>query len=81
VPVVLLVMGLLGGCMFPRILMPDFMKGLGHVVPHSWALDGYYDVLVRQGTTIADVAPNIGALLAFAVGFAALGLARFRFER
>jgi len=81
VPVVLLVMGLLGGCMFPRILMPDVMKSIGHAVPHSWALDGYYDVLVRQGTTIADVAPNIGALLAFAAGFAALGLARFRFER
>ena len=79
--VALLVMGLLGGCMFPRLLMPDFMKKLGLGVPHGWALDGYYDVLVRSGTTIADVAPSIGALLAFAVGFAGLGLALFRFER
>jgi ABC-2 type transport system permease protein len=79
--VALLVMGLLGGCMFPRLLMPDFMKQLGLGVPHGWALDGYYDVLVRSGTTIADVAPSIGALLAFAVGFAGLGLALFRFER
>jgi len=31
--------------------------------------------------TIVDVAPSIGALLAFAVGFGGLGLARFRFER
>jgi ABC-2 type transport system permease protein len=79
--VVLLVMGLLGGCMMPRIVMPEFMRSIGHVVPHSWALDGYYDVLVRQGTTIADIAPSIGALLGFAAGFAALGLWRFRFER
>ncbi len=79
-PVVLLVMGLLGGCMFPRIAMPPFMKSLGLVVPHSWALDGFYDVLVRQGTSLADVAPSIGALLGFGVLFAALGLARFRFE-
>jgi ABC-type multidrug transport system permease subunit len=79
-PVVLLVMGLLGGCMFPRIAMPEFMKSLGHVVPHSWALDGYYDVLVRQGTSLADLAPSIGALLAFSAGFAVLGLWRFRFE-
>jgi len=79
-PVVLLVMGLVGGCMFPRLLMPDFMMKLGHVVPHSWALDGYYDVLVRQGTSLADLAPSIGALLAFAGAFAALGLWRFRFE-
>ena len=79
-PVVLLVMGLLGGCMFPRIAMPAFMQRLGQVVPHSWALDGYYDVLVRQGTTLADLAPSIGALCGFAALFALLGLWRFRFE-
>lgn len=80
VPVMLLVMGLIGGCMFPRLLMPAFMQKLGHIVPHSWALDGYYAVLVRQGTTIADIAPQIGALCAFSLGFAVLGLWRFRFE-
>jgi ABC-2 type transport system permease protein len=79
-PIVVLVMGLLGGCMFPRLLMPPIMKSIGHVVPHSWALDGYYDVLVRQGTSVADIAPNIAALLAFAAGFMTLGLFRFRFE-
>lgn len=79
-PVILLVMGLLGGCMFPRLAMPAFMKNLGLVVPHSWALDGFYDVLVRQGTSFADVVPSIGALLGFAALFAVIGLARFRFE-
>jgi ABC-2 type transport system permease protein len=79
--VVLLVMGLLGGCMFPRLVMPPFMKSLGLAVPHGWALDGYYAVLVREGTTIADIAPSIGALLGFAVVFATLGIALFRFER
>lgn len=79
--VVLLVMGMLGGCMFPRLVMPAFMKTIGLGVPHGWALDGYYAVLVREGTTIADVAPSIGALLAFAAAFAAIGIALFRFER
>jgi len=79
--VVLLVMGLLGGCMLPRLIMPQTMKSIGHAVPHSWALDGYYDVLVREGTSLADIAPSLVALLAFAAGFAILGLARFRFER
>jgi ABC-2 type transport system permease protein len=79
--VVLLVMGLLGGCMFPRIAMPAFMRSIGHAVPHSWALDGYYDVLVRQGTTIVDIAPSIVALLVFAAAFAGFGMWRFRFER
>lgn len=81
VPVVILVMGLLGGCMFPRLLMPAFMKQLGNAVPQSWALDGYYAVLVRQGTSVADVAPQLIALTAFALGFALLGLWRFKFER
>ena len=81
VPIAVLVMGLLGGCMFPRLLMPHFMQQLGHAVPHSWALDGYYAVLVRQGTSIVDIAPSLGALLAFAIGFTGFGLWRFRFER
>lgn len=79
--VVLLVMGMLGGCMFPRLLMPAFMQQLGLGVPHGWALDGYYAVLVRQGTTIADIAPQLAALLAFGTGFALLGILLFRFER
>ena len=79
--VVLLVMGLLGGCMLPRLIMPPFMQDLGKIVPHAWALDGYYALLVREGTGLVDVAPQIGALLAFAAGFALFGVWRFRFER
>jgi ABC-2 type transport system permease protein len=79
--VVLLVMGMLGGCMFPRLLMPAFMQKIGLGVPHGWALDGYHAVLVRQGTTIADIAPQLTALLGFGTGFALLGILLFRFER
>jgi ABC-2 type transport system permease protein len=79
--VVLLIMGMLGGCMVPRLVMPPFMKTLGLAVPHGWALDGYYAVLVREGTGIADIFPSIAALLVFGSIFAALGLALFKFER
>jgi ABC-2 type transport system permease protein len=79
--VVLLIMGMLGGCMVPRLIMPPFMKTLGLGVPHGWALDGYYAVLVHEGTTIADITPSLAALAGFAVLFASLGLALFRFER
>jgi ABC-2 type transport system permease protein len=79
--VILLVMGMLGGCMFPRAFMPQFMKTIGLGVPHGWALDGYYAVLVREGTTVADIAPSIAALLVFSAAFAGLGVALFRFER
>lgn len=80
-PPVLLVMGMLGGCMFPRLAMPAFMQSAGLAMPHAWALDGYYALLVRPGTTVVDVLPQIGAVLGFAAVFAAIGLARFRFER
>ncbi len=78
--VTLLVMGMLGGCMVPRIVMPPVMQSLGLAVPHGWALDAYYAVLVRESTTLADVMPAIGALGAFGVGFLLLGLSLFRFE-
>jgi ABC-2 type transport system permease protein len=78
--VTLLVMGLVGGCMVPRLVMPPLMRAIGLAVPHAWALDGYFTLLVRQGAGLADVAPQIGVLLAFATLFAALGAWRFRFE-
>ena len=81
VPVIVLVMGLVGGCMFPRLFMPPFMQQVGKVVPQAWALDGYYDVLIRQGTSVADIAPQLGALVGFTIVFAGIGLSRFRFER
>jgi ABC-2 type transport system permease protein len=81
VPVVLLVMGLIGGCMFPRLLMPPAMKQIGLAVPHSWALDAYTDVLIRTGTGLAQVATPIAAIAGFAVLFGGVGLWRFRFER
>jgi hypothetical protein len=36
-------------------------------------------VLVREGTSLADLAPNVGVLLGFGTAFALLVL--FRFER
>ncbi len=78
---ILLVMALLGGCMFPRLLMPESLQAIGHIVPHSWALDGYYAILVKPGTGIADIAPSLLALLGFAATFATFGLWRFKFEK
>jgi ABC-2 type transport system permease protein len=79
--VCILIMGLLGGGMVPRPLMPATMQTIGLFTPHAWALEGYYDVLIRQGTGLADVAPDILAVAGFGVGFALLGALRFRFER
>lgn len=79
--VVLLVMGLLGGAMVPRMAMPEGLKTLSLAVPHAWALDGYYSLLVVDGAGLADVASDTACVLGFAVGFAILGAVLFRFER
>ncbi|MDX2088880.1 MAG: ABC transporter permease [Kofleriaceae bacterium] len=79
--VVLLIMGMVGGCMIPRLLMPEIMQTLGLAVPHAWTLDGYYALLVVPGTSLLDILPSVGALLGFSVAFGGLGLALFQFER
>lgn len=79
--VLLLVMGLLGGCMFPRISMSSTMQTLGLGVPHGWALDAYQTILLRSGSGVGDIAGQLAALLGFGTAFAAAGVALFRFER
>lgn len=78
--VMILIMGLVGGCMFPRALMPHAMQQVGLAVPHGWALDGYYTLLVHPGAGFAEVLPQIGAVYGFAALFALIGLRRFRFD-
>jgi ABC-type multidrug transport system permease subunit len=79
--IAILVMALLGGCMFPRLFMPDAMKAIGLFTPHAWALDAYYGLLIREGTTLADVSGPILALVGFGTAFLVLGCLLFRFER
>lgn len=78
--IAVLVMALLGGCMFPRLYMPPGMKAIGLFTPHAWALDAYYDLLIRQGTTLADVATPTLVIFGIGAAFATVGCLRFRFE-
>jgi ABC-2 type transport system permease protein len=79
--VLIMIMGLVGGCMFPRALMPHALQQVGLFVPHGWALDGYYALLVGHGTGLADVLRPIGAVYGFALLFGVAGLRRFRFDQ
>ncbi len=79
--IIILVMGLLGGAMVPRLMMPETMQKIGLAVPHGWALEGYYDVLIRRGTTLADIAGPIVAVVGFGVVFTVIGALNFKFER
>ncbi len=75
----LLTFSALGGCFVPRFLMPDWLKTLGLITPHAWALDAYQDLLVR-GYGLMEVLPRVGALAMFALVFFGIGVWRFRFD-
>src|SRR5262249_34556596 len=81
-----LVLGLLSGCLIPRELMPEAMVEVSHVTPHAWALDAYRQLLVR-GDAGAAFAPNLRVvtrsclvLAAFGGGFIALAWGLLRLE-
>ena len=38
----------------PRAVMPPLLRAIGLAVPHSWALDGYTTLLVRDGAGLAE---------------------------
>ena len=75
----LLTLAALGGSFVPRFVMPAWLRTLGLITPHAWALEAYQDLLVR-GYGLVDVLPKVGVLTAFAGIFFGLGVWRFRFD-
>jgi ABC-2 type transport system permease protein len=76
---VMLALGLaaLGGAMFPLDLFSPTMQRVAHITPHAWALDGYAEMVRRDGTVI-DILPELGVLTGYAVVFLALAAWRLR---
>ncbi len=69
----------LGGTIFPLFRAPGLMGFLSRLTPNAWGIEGYMG-LVADNWTLAQTAPNILALLGFAVVFFAVAVWRFRFE-
>ena len=69
----------LGGAWWPLSIVPDFMRVIGHISPIAWMMDGFQELLYYNGT-LSDVLVEIGALLAFALVFTAIGIWNFRYE-
>jgi ABC-2 type transport system permease protein len=69
-----ILMGAIGGIMVPRFVMPAAMQVWTRMSPMNWALEGFHQVMLRQGG-VADVLPAAAALVCF--GFVALGAAVF----
>jgi ABC-2 type transport system permease protein len=65
-PILIVIAAAIGGVMVPVYAMPKALQTLSHVSPLSWALDGFIELFVRQGTLV-DVAADSAALGGFAL--------------
>lgn len=74
-----MVMALLGGCWYPSELFPEVARTAAQILPTTWAMQGLGDLALR-GQGLAQVLPEAGVLLGFAVVFLAVGVWRFRYE-
>jgi ABC-2 type transport system permease protein len=75
------VAGFLGGAIFPAVFLQQIplMNVLMKLVPQSWAIIAYYDVLTR-GKGLVDVWPNLLVISGFSILFFVIGVRRFKFE-
>lgn len=68
-----LVLAGLGGGMAPLEIFSDTMRQVAQLTPHAWAYEAYAEVQ-RHGGSLADIAPQLGVLVAMALGALALGV-------
>lgn len=61
-----IIMAAIGGVMVPRFIMPPVMQELSQLSPMAWGLDGFFDILLRNGT-VNDVIPEAAALTGFSL--------------
>ena len=58
------ILAAIGGVWIPVFAMPHTMQTIAKISPMNWGLQGFYDILLRDGGCSA-IAPEIGLLLAF----------------
>jgi ABC-2 type transport system permease protein len=75
--VVSLGLAALGGAMLPIELFSETMQKVAHLTPHAWALDGFAE-LVRRDGTVVDILPELGVLTAYATILLVLAAWRLR---
>jgi ABC-2 type transport system permease protein len=74
-----LIMVMLGGAWVPAFVFPAWMQQVTMVIPVRWAVDGF-DAMTWRGQGIDAAVGPVLVLGAFAIAFAALAAARFRWE-
>lgn len=67
------ILAALGGVWIPVFSMPWYMQHIAKISPMNWALNGYYDVMLRNGS-ITDIVPEMSYLILFFLIFALAAL-------
>lgn len=75
----MMVLGALGGTMFPLDVAGKAFAAVGRVTPTAWAMTGFQNI-VSRGLDFNSVLLPAGILAAYAVVFFGLALWRFKFE-
>lgn len=60
-----LVLGALGGAMYPLELFPEALRTVALFTPHAWAAEALADVQ-RHGRGLGEILPELGVLVGFA---------------
>jgi ABC-2 type transport system permease protein len=50
-----LLLAALGGIMVPKLVMPPLMQKLTALSPMAWSLEGFWDIVLREGTWSAPL--------------------------
>ena len=74
-----MVMGLLGGCMFPLEMFPPAVANVAKILPTTWAMMGMTQLTVYNAGFL-QILPYAAVLLGFALVFFVVGAWRFRYE-
>ncbi|WP_367129181.1 ABC transporter permease [Saccharothrix sp. HUAS TT1] len=77
-PPVGIVLGMLGGCLWPREVAGEALTTIGYLFPHSWAMDALL-TLSRPSAGLGSVLVEVAVLAGMAV--VALGVALVVFQR
>jgi len=73
-----LILAGISGCLMPRSWQPELMQKIGLSTPHAWALIAYDQVLNHDAPDLMLVWKCLGAVVAFAAVFLAIGWNRSR---
>jgi ABC-type multidrug transport system permease subunit len=71
--VLVLALGLVGGCVVPREMMPQAAQQVSQWTPHGWALNAYQQLMMKSQPDLGVVAASAAKLSLF--GAVCLGLA------